>query len=128
MVDLARRLEEQEHPARDQDEVPPGEREAEHGHEGRRELHDRHDRHEQGDPCAHREEEPHLAGACPQLGLHTIRQDRDEHDVVDAEDDLEHRERRQGDPGVGVGDPVHCPSASHGWAMGADTPAPGRVT
>src|SRR5437870_7323882 len=34
-------------------------------------------------------------------------QDRDENDVVDAEDDLEHREREQRDPGFGGGEPVH---------------------
>ena len=40
-------------------------------------------------------------------------QDRDEDDVVDAQDDLERRERGEGDPGVGVGDPVE-----HGRARG----------
>src|SRR5438876_5122584 len=34
-------------------------------------------------------------------------QDRDENDVVDAEDDLEHRQREEGDPGFGGGEPVH---------------------
>jgi hypothetical protein len=34
-------------------------------------------------------------------------EDRDEDDVVDAEDDLEHGEREQSDPRVWVGEPVH---------------------
>ena len=34
-------------------------------------------------------------------------QDRDEDDVVDAEDDLEERQRREGDPDLRVGQPVH---------------------
>src|SRR5438876_11934503 len=36
-------------------------------------------------------------------------QDRDENDVVDAEDDLEHRQREQRDPGFGRGEPGHGP-------------------
>src|SRR5437016_6853444 len=36
-------------------------------------------------------------------------QDRDEDDVVDAEDDLEHREREERDPGFGRGEPGHGP-------------------
>ena len=35
------------------------------------------------------------------------RQDRDEDEVVDAEDDLEERQRRERDPGLGRGDPIH---------------------
>ena len=37
------------------------------------------------------------------------RQDRDEDDVVDAEDDFEERERREGNPDLRVGHPVHEP-------------------
>src|SRR5438132_1118171 len=49
-----------------------------------------------------------LAGKLP-AGEQLTGQDRDENDVVDAEDDLEHREREQRDPGFGRGEPGHGP-------------------
>src|SRR5204862_6307609 len=45
------------------------------------------------------------AGSPLGVGRQRSGQDRDEDDVVDAEDDLEHREGEEGDPGFGRGEP-----------------------
>ena len=50
-----------------------------------------------------------------------VHQDRDEDDVVDAQHDLERGERRERDPGIGVGDPVE----HRGWPRAG---APGAVS
>ena len=64
-------------------------------------------REEQQDPRPHREREPDRAGA-RLLGIGEFAgENRDEDDVVDAEDDLERREGEEGDPGFGGGKPVH---------------------
>ena len=53
------------------------------------------------------------AGACPPRRLHPVGQDGDEDDVVDAQDDLENRQGRQGDPGFRAVDPFHdCRSSA----------------
>ena len=41
------------------------------------------------------------------------REDGDEDDVVDAEDDLERRQRQQGDPGLWVGEDLHVASIGY---------------
>ena len=51
-------------------------------------------------------------------------EDRDEDDVVDAEDDLEHGQREQSDPRVRVGDPVHV--GSHCFGNGITPREAGR--
>src|SRR5207247_5679111 len=56
-------------------------------------------------------------GAPLRAGRQLPGQDRNEDDVVDAEDDLEQREGEEGDPGFGGGEPGHgtnvkCPMSN----------------
>ena len=51
-----------------------------------------------------------------------LHEHRDEHDVVDAQHDLEDRQGQQGDPRLGVGEPVHAPRVASGAARGARGP------
>ena len=44
--------------------------------------------------------------------------DRDEDDVVDAEDDLQGRQREQGDPRLGVREDLHMASIGSGGSVG----------
>ena len=60
------------------------------------------------DPHAHREAQADDPGTVALIRRQALDQDRDEDHVVDAEDDLEHRQGQQGDPGLGVRQQVHA--------------------
>ena len=110
LVDLGRGLPEQEQTAADEDHVPPRERVTGDGEGGLRQADDPGDRQQQGDAHAHGQEQADLASPVALTGRQPGDQDRDEDDVVDAEDDLEHGQREEGDPRLGIaeqGDEVH---------------------
>ena len=69
------------------------------------------DRQQQQDPHPHRQPQADVPGLIALVRGEALDEDRDEDDVVDAEDDLEHGQRQQGDPGLGggeQGDEVHA--------------------
>jgi hypothetical protein len=104
-VDLVHALPQQEQPAEDQDQVAAGdllhEREQRLG-----QPHDPGERQQQQDARQHRQQQPQPpCQRAARLGK-APDQDRDEDDVVDAEHDLQRRQGRERDPGVGVGEPV----------------------
>ena len=61
---------------------------------------------QQPEPRDHRQRQAPAPRPLAVLLAQLPRQDRDEDDVVDAEDDLEHRQRQQGDPALGARHPV----------------------
>ena len=101
IVDLARALEEQEQASRDQDEITPRERPAEHLKQRRVEADDPGEHRQQPDPREHRSRQPDAPRAPLLLRRKSPGEDRDENDVVDAEDDLQHRQRDEGDDDFG---------------------------
>ena len=62
----------------------------------------------------HGEAEPEQPGPRLLRCWKPVCQDRDEHDVVDTQHDLEHREGGKADPGLGITDPVHRKSGLKG--------------
>ena len=116
MMDLGRRLPQQEHAARDQDEVADregglerrfamraggaGQAQVEHRH---RHPGDPRDGRQQHEPQAERQPdaEPPRRRA-PRLGQ-LVRQERDEDQIVDAEHHLHHDQRGERGPGGGIG-------------------------
>ena len=107
VVDFLGALPHQEQPPGEQDQVAPGIRMAEQREQGLGEVHDPGDGQEQQNPRPHRDRQPEGAGALLLRLGQPARENRNEDDVVDAEDDLERREGEEGDPGFGGGDPGH---------------------
>ena len=105
-VDLVHALPEQEQAAADEDEVAARDLLPEHAEQRLGQPHDPGQRQQQQDARAHRERQAEPARKVAPFGRQPADQDRDEDDVVDAEHDLECGQRGQGDPGVGIGDPV----------------------
>ena len=103
VVDLERALGEQEQAAEEQDQVPPGHAESREGDERLGEAREPDDREQQRDPREHREREAADPRRLLALGRQPPDQDRDEDDVVDAEDDLQRRQRQECDPGARLG-------------------------
>ena len=69
--------------------------------------------------------EPDEARAAALRPRQTVDQDGEEDDVVDAEDDLEHRQRQEGQPGLRIGEQFHrdfIARASHGTGRAAARP------
>ena len=110
-MDLGRGLPQQEEATTDEDHVAPRELVPGNGEERFGQADDPGDRQQQQDPHPHRQTQadvPRLIALGRRQALH---EDRDEDDVVDAEHDLEHGQRQQGDPGLGGGeqrDEVHA--------------------
>jgi hypothetical protein len=103
MVDLARRLPDEEQAAGQQDRVAPRERMIEQREHGLGQARDPCDGAEQREPHHQRETdaEPLRAGALRFRQL--VAEDRDEDQVVDAEHDFHHDERQERRPDGGVG-------------------------
>ena len=99
-VDLPGRLGDEEQAAAEQDEVAPGDVAAGHREQRLRQPDHPADGEQQQDAHAHGREQAHLSRSGLLLHGQLAREDRDEHDVVDAQHDLEGRERDQGDPGI----------------------------
>ena len=106
VVNLAGALPQKEQAPQEEDEIAAGEGVAERAEQRPREPHDAGEGEQQEDARHHGEREAHGTGARLLAGGQLTGQDRDENDVVDAEDDLEHREREQRDPGFGGGEPL----------------------
>jgi hypothetical protein len=105
VVDLEGRLAEKEKPAAHQDYVASREGIAKEGEELDGEPGDPGQRQEEDNAHHHRSRQAEGSRPRPQLLRQTPRQDRDEDDVVDAEDDLERGQGRQRDPRLETGDP-----------------------
>ena len=88
LVDLVGALAEQEEPAADQDHIAPGDLLPNDREQRRGEPDDPAQREQQQDSHEKRHAEPQPAGEClPVLGQ-LVHEDRDEHDIVYAKDDL----------------------------------------
>ncbi len=98
----------------------PGDRDDRRGQPG-----DPRDRQQEQDAHPHREAEADDPGAVALVVRQPLDEDRDEDDVVDAEHDLEHRQRQQGDPRLGVGQQLHG-SRIRGSGPRFGVPWPGR--
>jgi hypothetical protein len=109
LVDLGRALPQEEEPAADEDQVTNGDGPAEDDRKRLRQPEDPGDRQQQQDADPHREPETDPAPSCLLLRRQPSRDDREEDDVVDAEHDLQDRQRRQRDPRLGVGQEFHGP-------------------
>ena len=107
LVNLQRRLAQQEQSAADQNEipsrdVPPGDRD-----ERRRQPDDPRNREEQHDPHQHRAEQTRAPRARLIAGGQLAGKNRNEDDVVDAEDDFEKRERDEREQALRTEECVH---------------------
>ena len=83
------------------------------------------ERRQQGEARAECDGQPDLAGAVAILWRQSSCKDGDEHDIVDAEDDLERCQRDEGDPGFGTGEEFHGGVFSF---VGGDTPWGGGLS
>ena len=102
-----RGLEQQEQAAGDQDQVPAGQAETAERDQGRGQRDQpRHDR-QQPQPHQQGQRQADQAGAVALLGWQAVGEDGDEHQVVDAEDDLEHDQRGQAQPDRRIHQPFH---------------------
>jgi hypothetical protein len=107
VMDLDGGLAQQEQAADDQHEVARGDGVAAHREQLGGQVREPGKRGQQQDAGRHGCGQPQRAGAgALRLGK-PAGEDRDEDDVVDAQDDFQAGEGQQGDPGLGVGDPLH---------------------
>ena len=95
VVNLVRALGDQEEAADDENQVAAGNLLAERGEERGGQPHHPRNRQQQADADEHRQRQAQLARPLALLLRQLPRQDRDEDDVVDAEDDLEDGQRAQ---------------------------------
>ncbi len=107
IVDLHRRLHQQEKPAGDENEVAPGHAVAPHGEHRLRERHDPADAREQRQAHDQGEHQTDPPGALALARWQPAGENRDEDQVVDAEHDLERNERRETDPDRRIRHPFH---------------------
>ena len=103
LVDFHGRLPHQEQAARDEDEIPAGDLRAGDREQRRGEAHDPRQHQQQPDAHEHGEEQADAARVLALLALELVDQDRDENDVVDAEHQLERRQREKRDPNLRIG-------------------------
>jgi hypothetical protein len=89
-----------------QNQVPAGDLVVQCGKERRRQPHHPRDGQQQAKPGDHRQRQAQAAGPLTLLFAELTGEDRDEDDVVDAEDDLEHRQRQKGHPALDAGHPI----------------------
>jgi len=101
-VDFARAFRDQEETACDENQVAAGERVPEQMEERSGQANDLGERGEQRDAREHGASQADATGAPLLLPREFARQDGNENDVVDAEDDLEHRQRQQAEPRFGI--------------------------
>ncbi len=106
-MDLERGLSDQEQPAADQDQVAPGHAAAKYGEQRRGEPDDPGDRQEKENPHEHRGQQARATRPCLLVAREFPRQDGDENHVVDAEDDLEERQRDEGEQTFGGQEGIH---------------------
>ncbi len=101
VVDLDRRLPDEEEATGEQDEVAPGDAVAHHREQVAGQPHHPADGEEEPEPRHEGDDEPQLAGLRLLLPREAAGEDGEEDDVVDAQDDLHEGERRERDPGLG---------------------------
>src|SRR5690606_13340566 len=101
LVDLEGGLPDQEEAADQQDQRLPGEVVPEQGEQRRGQLHDQGDRGEQRQPADQREPDAQPARLVPLVGGELPGAYRDEDQVVDPEDDLQHGQGEEADDEVG---------------------------
>ena len=102
VVNLARRLVDQEEAAGDQDQVAPRDAMAQHREQRRGELHDVGDTAQQAEPQDDRQ--PDAGAPCPRALMlrQLVGQDGNEDQVVDAQHDFHDHQGRQSQPGIRV--------------------------
>ena len=105
LVDLLRRLDQQEQTAGEQHEIAPRHAVIEDGEDRRGQPDQREQRREEGNAEDQRQRQPDLPRPLGLLLRQFADDDRDEHDVVDAEDDLEHGQRHEAGENGWIGDP-----------------------
>ena len=103
VMDLPRRLPHQEQPARDEDQVPPGERLAEQAEQRLRQPDYAGDRRKQHEPQDQGEPDTEPAAERALFLRQAIGQDGDEDQIVDAEHDLHRDQRYESRPGSRIG-------------------------
>src|SRR5690554_3681346 len=123
-MDLERRLTEQEQAAADQNQIPSGESDIEDREELGLKPHDPRDDEQQQDARAHREAQPEDPCALSLRLGQAPDENGDENDVVDAEDDLEQRQRRERDPRFRRADPLHRSALT--FSDGSTAPKPSQ--
>jgi hypothetical protein len=107
MVNLERRFREQEQAAADQNQVAARDVDVEHAEQRLLQPHDPRQEQQQQDARAHREAEAKEPRALPLRLGQAPDENADEDDVVDAENDLEQRQRRKRNPRFWRSDPLH---------------------
>lgn len=95
MMNLARGFPHEEHAAGNQNQIAPREAVAERFEDRRGEPHDQRDGAEQAESHHEREPDADALRARPVLGWQLVGEDRNEDEVVDAEHDFHHDERRE---------------------------------
>ncbi|MNV85287.1 hypothetical protein D3C71_1792290 [compost metagenome] len=103
LVQFHRRLEQQEQAADQQDQVAAGERVVEYGEQRRGEPHDPGQRGQQAQSHQQRQAQADEAGLVTLVGRKLVRKDRDEDEVVDAEDYFENDKCGKTHPDCWVG-------------------------
>lgn len=106
-VQLHGGLEQQEHATEQHDQVAAGEALAEYLEQRLGEGHHPRDARQQAQAHQQRQRQAEDPGAVAQVRRQLVGEDRDEHQVVDAEDDLQHDQGRQAEPGSRVSYPFH---------------------
>src|SRR6059036_373714 len=101
LMNLARALEEEEQSPGNQNEIPAGERMTQQLKQRRGQADNPRQHGEQGDARDHGAGQTDAASASLLVPLEFSRKDGDENDVVDAEDDLQHRKRDETDEDFG---------------------------
>ena len=107
VVDLHGALEQQEQAAEEEDQVTPGDALAEQVEQVGGQAHDPGDREQQQDPRAHGQGQAEEARLRLLGRRQAPDQDRDEDDVVDAEDDFQGGQGQERDPDFRTGEPFH---------------------
>src|SRR5439155_8149378 len=117
LVNLARALVEQEEAASDQDDVPPGYRMAEHREQRPSEPDDPGDRGEQREPGDQRQRQPYPPRPILAFRRQAAGEDRNEHQIVYTEDNLERRQCQEACPDLRIAQPIH-PQRSEAVSVG----------
>ncbi|MNV09923.1 hypothetical protein D3C71_1004320 [compost metagenome] len=112
LVQFHRALEQQEQSAAQQDQITPGEAVLEQGDQRFGQFHDPGQRGQQHQPHQQRQCQPDHPRAVALVRRQLVGQDRDEHQVVDAENDLQHDQGCKAHPYRGVSQPFHFRSVS----------------
>jgi hypothetical protein len=126
-VDLVRRLGDQKQSTGDQDHVVPGEITSEQSRDRIGQPHQIGQAEQQQDAEDKRERKADLARAARIARRAARHQHRNEHDVVDAEHDLERRQRDQRGPGIRIGQEVEHGVGDIVICLFAKPPPPGST-